>query len=236
MAAGRSRSWAGPTGPGRGRHRRWPCIPGGFGPSSRAQPSQRQRSGKGQATWKAWPSPWRWYSRISTPSGKSSSMVTLAVAMWLPWQVPRAENATGIAYAAHGEVIKRAGFAAAFHPETEESNPVQFRLFGLQPGVIADGPPDFGNGRKSNGSSIPAAGHLADMLLPAASRFSSSCCRKRPMWTRSNGRGGFDTPMRRGAGRWIPRLALARYLPPPKAATRTPIARAKLRKERQRHG
>src|SRR5512135_3199538 len=40
--------------------------------------AQRQRSGRGQRTPKPWPSWWRSYPVISTPGGKSTSIVTLA--------------------------------------------------------------------------------------------------------------------------------------------------------------
>src|SRR5512143_2596369 len=46
--------------------------------SSWPQRSQRQRSGRGQRTSKPWPSWWRSYPVISTPEGKSISIVTLA--------------------------------------------------------------------------------------------------------------------------------------------------------------
>src|SRR5512147_2126103 len=46
--------------------------------SSWPQRSQRQRSGRGQRTSKPWPSWWGSYRVISTPEGKSISIVTLA--------------------------------------------------------------------------------------------------------------------------------------------------------------
>src|SRR5512135_1062966 len=46
--------------------------------SSWPQRSQRQRSGRGQRTSKPWPSWWRSSPVISTPEGKSISIVTLA--------------------------------------------------------------------------------------------------------------------------------------------------------------
>src|SRR5512142_3084679 len=50
----------------------WAC-------SSCPHRSQRQRSGRGQRTSKPCPSWWRSYPVISTPGGKSTSIVTLAM-------------------------------------------------------------------------------------------------------------------------------------------------------------
>src|SRR5512144_2542276 len=121
--------------------------------SSWPQRSQRQRSGRGQRTSKPWPSWWRSYPVISTPEGKSISIVTLATVYHLvgaagPISMPSSRTPWGsetgmiTPESASDQVPRKSSVS---HLKTEEptvldsmrrlGHPRQFRERGLRGGI-----------------------------------------------------------------------------------------------------